>query len=521
MKINKKLLPIKAHYFFFMAAMGPILPQLSVYGKELGISSVVMGTITGILPFAFLLAKPAFGLLVDIYRNYRKSIFMLLIVVMTVSYTVMNFIPPRELLKFELKNFSATLDTCNVTDINTELECTNQTTHVACKSRCFLQERDFLAILTNSSVEQYRICALDNEKTNFTNLTVCDISCSNKDVETDNNCLYKSVSFWSFVILMSIGTIGFNVINSISDAICFDVIGEDGDYGKQRVWGTVGFGVTALISGYIVDLFSGSTINYAPAFIIILVCSVIDLAACVKLQLPIIPVPENILKDLKQLLNHRSVITFITFAVFAGILDSLLIYFLFWHLQELATATNTPNVKLIEGLVVAAETLGGEVIFFSIAGKILERIGHVHCFSMCFINYALRLGLISLAPSPWWIVPIEFCMQGPTYALTYTTIVAYANELAPPGASATMQGIAAGMDDGVGYAIGSILGGFLFEYLGSKHTLQIFSAFGLLCSIAHAVLHRTVLRKQLPEKNLPVVEYKSPEDAYKGTYGIS
>jgi MFS family permease len=206
-------------------------------------------------------------------------------------------------------------------------------------------------------------------------------------------------------------------------------------------------------------------------------------------------------------------------------------------LQELATATNTPNVKLIEGLVVAAETLGGEVIFFSIAGKILERIGHVHCFSMCFINYALRLGLISLAPSPWWIVPIEFCMQGPTYALTYTTIVAYANELAPPGASATMQGIAAGMDDGVGksieraltvlsvllagYAIGSILGGFLFEYLGSKHTLQIFSAFGLLCSIAHAVLHRTVLRKQLPEKNLPVVEYKSPEDAYKGTYGIS
>jgi hypothetical protein len=46
----------------------------------------------------------------------------------------------------------------------------------------------------------------------------------------------------------------------------------------------VGFGVTALISGYIVDLFSGSTINYAPAFIIILVCSVIDLAACVKLQ---------------------------------------------------------------------------------------------------------------------------------------------------------------------------------------------------------------------------------------------
>lgn len=69
---------------------------------------------------------------------------------------------------------------------------------------------------------------------------------------------------------------------------------------------------------------------------------------------------------------------------------------------------------------------------------------------MCFIFYALRLALISVAPSPWWILPIEFLMQGPTYALTYTTIVAYANAISPPGASATMQGIAAGMDDGFG-----------------------------------------------------------------------
>lgn len=116
----------------------------------------------------------------------------------------------------------------------------------------------------------------------------------------------------------------------------------------------------------------------------------------------------------------------------------------------MAKSTGTSNVKLIEGLVVAAETLGGEVIFFSLSGKILERFGHVHSFSMCFVNYGLRLGLISVVPNPWWILPIEFALQGPTYALTYTTIVAYAAAIAPPGASATMQGIAAGMDDGFG-----------------------------------------------------------------------
>lgn len=64
--------------------------------------------------------------------------------------------------------------------------------------------------------------------------------------------------------------------------------------------------------------------------------------------------------------------------------------------------------------------------------------------------YALRLALISFAPTPWYVVPIELLLQGPTYALVYTTVVAYANELAPPGMSATMQGIAAGVDDGLG-----------------------------------------------------------------------
>lgn len=41
-------------------------------------------------------------------------------------------------------------------------------------------------------------------------------------------------------------------------------------------------------------------------------------------------------------------------------------------------------------------------------------------------------------------------MQGPTYALCYTCIVAYASAVSPPGTTGTVQGLVAGMDDGVG-----------------------------------------------------------------------
>lgn len=39
------------------------------------------------------------------------------------------------------------------------------------------------------------------------------------------------------------------------------------------------------------------------------------------------------------------------------------------YLEDLSLATNTENIKLLEGLIVAAETLGGEVIFFMLSGN--------------------------------------------------------------------------------------------------------------------------------------------------------
>lgn len=52
---------------FLYLAMGPILPQINVFGKKLGISPDVMGFITSILPILYVLAKPAVGYLIDYF----------------------------------------------------------------------------------------------------------------------------------------------------------------------------------------------------------------------------------------------------------------------------------------------------------------------------------------------------------------------------------------------------------------------------------------------------------------------
>lgn len=116
--INQQQLPVKAHFFFFMAgkyrqlitrvykkylyiysvliiilAMGPILPYLPVYGKQLGVSPAVMGSITAVLPLLFLVAKPAFGFLVDHFPAWRRAIFVGLLAATSGCFVLMYFLP--------------------------------------------------------------------------------------------------------------------------------------------------------------------------------------------------------------------------------------------------------------------------------------------------------------------------------------------------------------------------------------------------------------------------------------------
>ena len=57
--------------------MGPILPQTSVFGKQLGISPDIMGFITSVLPLMYILAKPAVGYLIDYFTVQVDLLFFL------------------------------------------------------------------------------------------------------------------------------------------------------------------------------------------------------------------------------------------------------------------------------------------------------------------------------------------------------------------------------------------------------------------------------------------------------------
>ncbi|KAK6635309.1 hypothetical protein RUM44_000560 [Polyplax serrata] len=477
MALNRRLLPVKAHFFLFMAVSGPILPYLTVYGKQLGISEVVMGTITAVVPLTFLLAKPVFGFIADYFYEKRKFIFMSLIMSMSLFYLGLYFVPPLniEVDYSFLENNHSRINFCDNSqpvsaDTSNASAWPIQVCNVTCHNETTLHSCPILGLNYGQTF------CYEKNLPDICNWTDIPQDCHRKCLKeiSQNSQLFQSTQFYIFIILMTLSMITFNVSNSISDAICFDVLGENGEnnYGYQRVWGTIGFGITAFLGGLGMDFWSdGEVKNYNPAFFMIIVFTLLDMICCVKLKVP-------------------------------------------KFLEDLAIGTDQmKHIKVLEGLTVAAETLGGEIIFFLLSGKILKTLGYGHTLTLCFFNYALRLCLISFISDPWWIVAIELLMQGPTYALCYTTIVAYANAISPPGTSATMQGIIAGMDDGFGYSLGSLLGGFLYKNIGGRLTFQLFSVLAVLCCITHMILYKTVLSQSYNKGN--VKERKTPGEELK------
>lgn len=50
------------------------------------------------------------------------------------------------------------------------------------------------------------------------------------------------------------------------------------------MWGSIGYGLTSFISGSVVNIYSTENFNYIPATIIMVISSVFDVSAGIKLK---------------------------------------------------------------------------------------------------------------------------------------------------------------------------------------------------------------------------------------------
>lgn len=102
-----------------------------------------------------------------------------------------------------------------------------------------------------------------------------------------NSQVTQLYQFWLFFLFMALSWAGMAVVVSVGDAICFGLLGSEHNlYGNQRLWGSVGWGVISIFSGFLVDAFSKDEVvkDYSVLFYIMLVMIAFDMLVSSKLQ---------------------------------------------------------------------------------------------------------------------------------------------------------------------------------------------------------------------------------------------
>lgn len=262
---------------------------------------------------------------------------------------------------------------------------------------------------------------------------------------------------------------------SIADAIALENVPKaGGDYGRLRLWGSIGFAAPLLVFGLVLKRAPAeSAASLHPIFIAYTISRLIS-AAWVGL-LPFSRGHGESVLDLRRagaFLNRRFLALALCALMATGAMSAYYLYFSI-YLDEIGIADNLKGYYW--ALAVAAET--GMML---VIGPLIRRIGLKWTFALGILGGALRLFAFSFALSPVGIAAVQLL-----HALTLTAFmvsgITFVSRLTPPELRATAQTLWGSVTRGLGSAGGSWLAGAAAAAWG---LLPMYRAFSLVSAAA-------------------------------------
>ncbi|XP_054712611.1 uncharacterized protein LOC129222172 [Uloborus diversus] len=143
-EINKRLLPVKVHYFLLNGAHSGVIPFATVYAKQLRIPANEVGVIFFFVSCLTLISRTFLGGIVDHFQKFRTVLFVLIIIDIAADLGL-NFIP-RPYHQVQKEH-------------NTNIFCDEGTSYLV----KFVSERCGTELLSNSSIDCYSCTVCQNE----------------------------------------------------------------------------------------------------------------------------------------------------------------------------------------------------------------------------------------------------------------------------------------------------------------------------------------------------------------------
>lgn len=536
--VQNELGVAKAFYFCFFGAFGSLFPLMAVFFKGLGMDAAQCGFLIGVRPIIEYLATPFWHGMSD--RFQAGKLLLLMTVASWIVFTLpVGFIhPPVVSCKFWNGSTYLLQEPGYMKQKQIEKRSIEEDLFLEDSSMDNRTEEVVVVRVKRDDYTEYKwapgyVVGTSPQVIRFYDL--------NKNYEKgmqewvtpsfSNEVFERSgveKVFFLLLLLVIIGEFFASPAIALADSAVITSLGDQQDkYGAQRMFGSIGWGITMFIMGIVLDY---STIfpsakcemnegerNYHVCFYMFSLMMLAAWLVATQIQfrysmvrqhdIPLGNVSQNggpggrkapaktreeklkeqaekmkvFAKQLQSMPEFAAVfkafsnvrlLMFMLVAWVMGIGIGLIFTFLFWHLQDYG---GHPTIFGIASVINHVSEMGA--YFYSF--KIISQYGHVKVLMAGLLGNVVRFIYISFITWPWLVLPFEF-LQGITHAAVWAACCSFISHNTAVELRPSAQGVLQGIHHGFGRFCGAVFGGMLIKDYG---TTIIFRVYGLICGV--------------------------------------
>ncbi|XP_041056246.1 major facilitator superfamily domain-containing protein 6-like [Carcharodon carcharias] len=569
-KIRNDLLISKVFYFFFYSGYGSLCPLLPVYYKQLGMLASQGGLLVGIRYFIEFCSAPFWGVIAD---RFRKGKIVLLFSVM--CWIVFNlgigFVKPAT-MRCESRNPIPTTLASNFSTLSvlpTTLATNHSTPNKSNKSRIqrdifksqpfgYVEDLGFSFPLVSAErghiLQERAVPGADNSTATIPpNRTLHSTTASSTSATTlqpDKSITFDLAEveniFLLILLVVIIGEFFSAPAVTIVDTVTLQYLGKHRDrYGLQRMWGSLGWGITMLAVGISIDhthievSIQGQGCqkpdykNYRLTFIVFGVLMSIALIVSTQFRFDYshLKTEENTREEfieIQQVAQNPSVeesgvtnnaeeskstgtrtfefmqllriicsvqygsVLFV--AWFMGFGYGFVFTFLYWHLEDLNGTTTLFGICSVLSHI-------SELTAYFFSHKLIELVGHIRVLYIGLACNTARYLYISYLENAWYVLPMEV-LQGVTHAAVWAACISYLSAAVPPALRTSTQGILQGLHLGLGRGCGAMMGGVMVNAFGAPETFRGIGMASLVILLLFALIQWLAVPDEDKEKKM-------------------
>jgi len=277
--------------------------------------------------------------------------------------------------------------------------------------------------------------------------------------------IFFAHTFAQFFIVMVAVNLFTSAQAPLSEALMLsDMRGDLTNYGKVRLWGSVGFIVAVTAGGYFLDWFGvGSLLWFCVALLVMV------LAASLRIRDVPHPPAAHDTPRLLHVLRRPEVATFFLSAALMIGAHMALYSFYSLYLERAGYSKRVIGIMWALGVV-------AEVVFFYFQARVFARFGARRIMMAAFGVTVLRFAITGAAPGLLWVLVLAQLLHAATFAAHQSASVLTMQRWFAGPLQASGQALYMSLAYGIGGTLGGLFMTFCWDRLGPEQMFYVAAA---------------------------------------------